>query len=308
MTRYLLLGANGFLGRQVRSAIQATDRGAHLTAVSGHESLPPTSPNCHWHRVDLVRATRQDLALLLDYSKPDVVINCAGRTLGSVDELEAVNVSVVRKLVEVLGQGDPVPLIHLGSAAEYGRQPLGMAVAEWAVARPSDDYGRTKLAATDLITEKAGAGEILATVLRVFDPVGPGSPGHSPAGSALSEIRRALAVHASFVTLGELSSCRDFLATTDVAEAVLRAAKAGDAPHILNVGRGVAMSGRSMVELLAATAEFDGDIFESTATDSPFRSPVLWQQADLTLLRRHLRWVPTTSIAEAVHDLWQSGS
>jgi hypothetical protein len=35
---------------------------------------------------------------------------------------------------------------------------------------------------------------------------------------------------------------------------------------------------------------------------------VPWQQADVTLLRRHLQWVPTTPIAEAVADLWQSGT
>ena len=120
-------------------------------------------------------------------------------------------------------------------------------------------------------------------------------------------VRHALDVGASFVTLGQLSSCRDFLAGTDVAGAVLRAARSTDVPPLLNVGRGVAMSCRSMVELLAAAAGFEGDIFESH-DGAGHATPAVWQQADLTLTRRHLQWVPTTSIAEAVSDLWKSGS
>lgn len=307
MTRYLLLGANGYLGRQVGRAIQASRRWPYLVAVSGHQWPPSVSSKWHWQRIDLVRASVEDLAGLLDYSKPDVVINCAGCTEGSVDELEAVNVSVVRKLLDALARNEPVPLVHLGSAAEYGRQPQGIAIAETATPHPSGDYGRTKLAATELIMEHVAHGDVRATVLRVFDPIGPGASAHSLAGMAVREIRQALDARASFVTLGQLSSFRDFLASADVATAVLRAAHSPEAPFLMNVGRGVPMSGRSMVELLAAAAGFDGDIFESSG-GSRRAAAALWQQADLALMRRHLQWVPTTSIAEAVRDLWQSGS
>jgi NDP-hexose 4-ketoreductase len=307
MTRYLLLGANGFLGHQVRRAIHRADPAAYVVAVSGHRSLPLESSGCHWQQIDLVRASTEDVGLLLDYCKPDVLINCVGCTSGSIEELEAVNVSVVRRLLEALSASGLGRLVHLGTAAEYGTQPQGVAFAESATARPVGDYGRTKLVATDLIMDRVARGDVDATVLRVFDPVGPGSPGHSLAGTAVREIRQALDTEATFVTLGQLSSCRDFLAANDVADAVFRAAHSGGIPSLMNVGRGVATSGRSMVELLAVAAGFEGDIFESRG-GTGHATPVVWQQADLALIRRHLHWVPTTSIAEAVCDLWQSGS
>jgi nucleoside-diphosphate-sugar epimerase len=306
MTRYLLFGANGYLGREVRRAILASGRGPHLVAVTGHEWHATDSPTCEWKRIDLVRASVEDLALLLDRSKPDVVVNCAGCTVGSMDQMEAVNVSVVRKLLDAMRRIGRVPLIHLGSAAEYGSQPYGLPIPETATPRPCGDYGRSKLVATDLILEGAAAGEVQATVLRVFDPIGSRAPAHGLAGTARREIRRAMATRATFVTLGHLSSCRDFLASADVAAAVLRVARGSDVPALLNVGRGVPMSGRSMVELLAAAAGFQGDVFESSAGIG-HGSSLVWQQADLTLLRRHLGWVPTTSIVEAVSSLWQSG-
>ena len=92
-----------------------------------------------------------------------------------------------------------------------------------------------------------------------------------------------------------------------MATATLRAARAVDLPPVLNVGRGVAMSSRSMVELLADAAGFEGDVFE-TDGGSPRSAAVPWQKAECLAAPEHLQWVPTTSISEAVSDLWQSGS
>ncbi len=307
MSRYLLLGANGFLGSQVREAIERSGDSSFMVAVSGHQPRHPLRATCHWRRMDLVRASVQDFSALFDYSKPDAIINCAGSTSGSPQLLEAVNTTVVDKLVKALAATEPIPLVHLGSAAEYGFQPEGIAITETATARPVGDYGRTKLVATELVRDMVDRGAIRATVLRVFNPVGRRAPANSLAGTAVREIRRALATNKSFITLGSLCSYRDFLSTNDVVSAALRAAHCADTPPILNVGRGVAMSCRSMVELLAAAAGFDGDVFE-TESGSRRSAAVPWQKASVTLLREHLQWVPTTSISEAMSDLWQSGS
>jgi NDP-hexose 4-ketoreductase len=306
VTTYLLLGANGFLGSQVLEAIERSGTECNLVAVSGH---PPRErvPTCgSWQRMDLVRASAKDLLTLLGNSKPDAIINCVGCTSGSPQQLEAANATVVEKLVRALSASDPIPLIHMGSAAEYGRQPEGIAIEESAAARPVGDYGRTKLEATDLVTEMVAMGAIRATVLRVFNPVGARAPANSLGGTAAREIKRALISGHSSITLGPLWSFRDFVASHDVATAALRAIQSIDAHPILNVGRGVAMSCRSMVELLADAAGFEGDVFEASG-GSQRSAAVPWQQANVSLLRRHLQWVPSTPIAEAVADLWKSG-
>ncbi len=307
MTTYLLLGANGFLGNQVREAIEMSGGSPTLVAVSRHPSRVRALANERWQPMDLVRASVEDFVSLLTDSKPDAIINCVGCTSGSPELLEAANATVVEKLVMALSVTEPVPLVHMGSAAEYGRQPEGIAIEESAVARPVGDYGRTKLEATELVTDMVTRGAIRATVLRVFNPVGRSAPANSLAGTAAREIQRALISRRSSITLGPLCSFRDFLASTDVATAALRAIHNIDAHPVLNVGRGVAMSCRSMVELLADAAGFEGDVFESVG-GSLRSAAVPWQQADVTLLRRHLQWVPTTPIAEAVADLWQSGT
>jgi nucleoside-diphosphate-sugar epimerase len=239
---------------------------------------------------------------LIRTTKADVVINCAGRRSGSIEEMRAINTTTVEKLIRALSVTDGIPLIHLGSAAEYGFQPEAVAVQETAITRPVSDYGRTKLEATELIVRNVDRGAIRATVLRVFNPVGARSPANSLAGRAAREMREALRNDASYILLGPLSAYRDFVAAFDVAIAALLAIPSIDAHPVLNVGRGLAMSSRSMVELLADAAGFEGDVLESP--DGIETVP--WQQADVTLLRQYLGWVPTTPIAQAVDDLWKS--
>ena len=302
MTSFLVLGASGFLGSQVHQIIERSNELPELVAVSRHPPRLRMPARGSWVPMDLVEASVRDLVDLLETNKPDVVINCAGRTSGTCEQLRAINTVMVDRLVRALALSDPVPLVHFGSAAEYGFQPEGVAIRETALTRPVSDYGRTKLEATELVTESVARGAIRATVLRVFNPVGPRAPASSLAGRAAYELKHALRDRRSFILMGPLWAHRDFVASTYVAIAALLAIPSIDAHPVLNVGRGSAMSSRSVVELLADAAGFEGDVLESAGGSEA----VPWQQADVSLLRHYLGWVPVSPIAQAVADLWES--
>ena len=188
--RLLILGASGFLGRHVWQ--QATVAGAEVITAGRGER--PESP-AH-RRLDLAAGEPARIAELVASVAPDVVANCAGATTGGPDLLAAVNVTGTYALVRaMLLAGTPARLVHLGSAAEYGRVEPGVAVAESAPGRPVAAYGATKLAGTRLV-ELARAAGLDAVVLRVFNPVGAGAPGNSLAGRVAAELRRALADNA----------------------------------------------------------------------------------------------------------------
>jgi NDP-hexose 4-ketoreductase len=302
VTRYLVLGASGFLGSQVHQAIGGSRGLPELVAVSRHPPRTRMPADGSWVLMDLVGASVRDLVALLERNKPDVVINCAGRTSGTSEEMWAVNTAMVDKLIKALSVIDPVPLVQFGSAAEYGCQPEGVAIKETALTRPVSDYGRTKLEATELVTQSVARGAIRGTVLRVFNPVGPRAPVTTLAGRAVAELCEAFRERRSFILLGPLWAYRDYVAASDVAIAALLAIPSIDAHPVLNVGRGAAMSSRSMVELLADAAGFDGDVLEAPGGFEP----VPWQEADVSLLRAYLGWTPNTPIAQAVADLWNS--
>jgi nucleoside-diphosphate-sugar epimerase len=66
------------------------------------------------------------LIVLIQASRPDALINCAGRTTGTSEQLWEINTTFVDNLIQALRVAGPTPLVHLGSAAEYGVQPEGV--------------------------------------------------------------------------------------------------------------------------------------------------------------------------------------
>ena len=256
--------------------------------------------------LDLVDAGVHELAGRSARPGREVVVNCAGATRGDAAALVRANVVVVANLVAALERAAPgARLVHLGSSAEYGAVLEGVPIAETAAPAPIAAYGLTKLAATELIRSGPAAVAARATVLRVFNPIGPGQPANTLAAAAA----RAFAGSPSGpVRLGRLDDWRDFVDVADVAAAVVAVALAGEpvAGRILNVGSGRATQARELVGLIARVAGYDGPI-EEVATAGSDRSPAVpWQQADIAAIGTAVGWRPRRDLAASVRALWES--
>jgi nucleoside-diphosphate-sugar epimerase len=305
MTTYLILGASGFLGSQVHEAILRSDAPAAIVAVSRNPPRIPLPTNSSWVPLDLTRASVEELIVLIQASRPDAIINAAGRTSGTSEQLWEINTTFVDNLIQALRVTGPTPLVHIGSAAEYGLQPEGIPISEDAKPDPVSNYGRSKLAATRKLTAATDEGDICATVLRVFNPIGLRAPSDSLARRAIDQLILAQKHRRRSISLGPLNSSRDFVAASDVATVILRSTKLADQDPVINVGSGQALSCRTLVQMLAKCAGFSGDIIE--AGDGSERSnEVRWQQADISRLARNMSWVPNTPISKVVEELWAS--
>jgi nucleoside-diphosphate-sugar epimerase len=296
--RVLVIGASGFLGAHIRDRAGA----AGMDVVTAGRSELPDSRS-HF-LMDLSADDPARLAAVLAAVGPDVVVNCAGATSGDVGTLAAANVTGTSALVRAMRMtGQPIRLVHLGSAAEYGPSEPGTAVAESAPARPAGAYGATKLAATRLV-ELGRATGLDAVVLRVFNPVGPGAPQTILPGRVVAEFRRALG-SGTDACLGSLDAVRDFVDARDVADAALAAAAvpvlAGSA---INIGSGTGTPVRTLVNELAAISGYDGPVHESSA-GSPHSVGLSWQQADISRAERELDWQPRHDLRTSLADLWE---
>jgi len=306
--RLLVLGGSGFLGGHVRRRARA----AGLDVVTAGRSGLPDSPG---HRlVDLAADDPARIAAMLAEVSPDAVVNCAGATAGRPETLVAANVNGTYALVKaMLLAAMPARLVHLGSAAEYGRAEPGIPVSERAAPRPAGLYGSTKLAGSRLVDLAAAAG-LESVVLRVFNPVGPGAPRTGLPGRLAAELRQA-AAHGTDVRVGPLDAVRDFVDARDVADAVIAAALApgpaapdgpdGGLPEaVINVASGQGRPARTLARELAAISGYDGPVHENT-DGSPRSAVPSWQQADIGLARRVLGWQPRRDLAESLADLWE---
>ncbi|MFG1604855.1 NAD-dependent epimerase/dehydratase family protein [Actinoplanes sp. NPDC049265] len=283
--RCLLIGANGFIGRQVHARLAADPA---VTVIPAGRSGPL--------RLDLGHA---DLSARLRDLAPDVVVNCAGTIDGSPAELAVGNVVAVARLLTAAGSVGS-RIVHLGSAAEYGAVPAGRSVAETFDPQPVSAYGLSKLAATELVLAARRDG-LTATVLRIFNPIGPGTPSTLLPGRLVSAVQVAAAT-GDPARVGPLVGHRDFVDVRDVAAAVEVACwVTGALPGIVNVGSGHATALRDLAALAAGMAGVPQPVEESAGSS---RSPaVTWQRADITLAGSLLGFRPAYSPAESLRDM-----
>ncbi|MBT2489294.1 NAD-dependent epimerase/dehydratase family protein [Streptomyces sp. ISL-96] len=332
--RVLLLGANGYLGRFVADRLLA-DPAVQLTALGRGDDADV--------RFDLATGSPGALTRFLNAVHPGVVINCAGATRGGARDLTRHNTVAVATVCEALRRsGCGARLVQLGCAAEYGPSQPGSSTAEDAVPRPGGPYGVSKLAATELVL---GSG-LDAVVLRVFSPVGPGTPAGSPLGRLAEAMRRAMQSGDGELKLSGLGVQRDFVDVRDVARAV-HAASLSAAQGAINIGTGRAVRLRDAAAVLARVAGYGGALHELDAPSGyvpgsaaaaarnggvgsvlasvgaprgemspehlggPYPYPDgcgSWQQADVRTARDRLGWRPRINLEESLADIWMEAA
>ncbi|WFE34832.1 NAD-dependent epimerase/dehydratase family protein [Micromonospora sp. WMMD975] len=293
MKRVLLLGGGGFLGRHIGAALAA------------HTALrSPSRAQC-----DLVRTELSEVTALIDRERPDVVVSAAGRIVGSGYDFVRAHVVTTAKLIEAMALAAPgARLIRIGSAAEYGVVPHGLAVGEDHPGAPVSEYGLSHLAATRLAELAGDAGRLDTIVLRVFNPVGPGMPAGNMLSRVTAMVGAAVAGGACDVALGLHDTYRDLVDVRDVAAAVLAATRcAPGAERVVNVGSGRAVATRDVVRLLADVAGFRGEIRHGTFPPDATRSAAVpWMCADIDRARRVLGWAPAHDLSESLRTLWRA--
>jgi nucleoside-diphosphate-sugar epimerase len=293
MTRVLLFGAAGFVGRQVR-AVLAPDV----------DLICPGRVEC-----DLLSTDPVTLTELIRSAAPDAIINGTGALDGTGYDLLRANALVTAKLIEAVAMGAPsARYVRIGSAGEYGAVPFGMAVTETYPAMPASEYGVSHLAGTRLVELAVDAGRVDGVVLRVFNPVGPGVSPENVFGRATELLRSALATRGGRIVLGPLDAYRDFVDVRDVALAVRAAIRASSLPQrVFNIGSGRAVITRDAIRHLAVVAGFAGEIREERNLPARGRSAdVSWACADISAAAQALGWTPRHDLVDTLSALWNA--
>ncbi|SHN42507.1 NAD-dependent epimerase/dehydratase family protein [Cryptosporangium aurantiacum] len=303
-TRLLLLGADGFVGHHVRARLASEPGVTVITVARRGDVHADVQLDLTDGVVGVAHAVRE--------VSPDTVVNCAGAASAPNTDpaaMAANNLVAVGNLVDaLLTSGQPMRLVHVGSAAEYGRVPAGIAASEDTPERPVSTYGLSKLAATWLVRTAAAAG-LDAVALRVTTPIGPEAPTTTIPGRVVAQLRQVEAEGAGVIATGPLDDVRDYVDVRDVADAVAMAALRprghGALPSVLNVGSGVATPVREMVNTLLTLAGYTGGL-RTDGGGIHRDTAVPWQQCDVSAARSALGWAPTRSLETSLRDLWES--
>ena len=234
----LITGITGFLGRTLEK--KARDHGARCLGVAR-----TVSDDSEHRAIDLSKGTTEVQNLLSEHH-PSLIFHLAGG-FESGDFFSA-NISTTKNLFQAISSlpGYAPRVIVLGSAAEYG--DLGPEpIRETARERPVNEYGIAKLAQTRMSMVARRRGQ-RATVVRLFNVIGPGMSNGLAAARFAREALAAAAAHRGFITVGDVNPIRDFLDLEDVIEGLWAVAHAAKDEEIVNLCSGEPIRIRAVLE------------------------------------------------------------
>ncbi|MDP3712516.1 MAG: NAD-dependent epimerase/dehydratase family protein [Mycobacteriales bacterium] len=280
MTRALVTGAGGFVGRHLVDRLRAD--GWDVVALTRRDA--DLSDRLALEHV--VRRTSCDVALVLH----------AARGKATPDEratTAAVNASSAGWLVEALPDSCAA-VVRLGSSTEYAAAAVPL--TEDAAVQPRGFFGATKAAGSLLLQATAAERGIRSVVLRAFQVYGPGDH----AGRLVPTVLRA-AASGDVLPLTAPGARRDWVWIGDVVDACVRAATR-DVDGVVNVGTGTQTANEELAELAARVTG------RPVAVDVGAHPGREWDTGDWvcdpTRARTVLGWEPTVDLAEGLRRTW----
>ena len=304
-TRALVLGGSGFIGRWVSHALAITGADVTISARDPERATDVLARQGVDARV-LPGALRRerDVRALIERAAPAVVFNLMGYGVDRRErddaEMMLINRDVVRWIAESIaetpaGAWTGIRLVHAGSALEYGA--VDGDLDESVSGRPTESYGRSKLAGTDALSDVIARTGLRGVTARLFTVYGDGE--HE--GRLLPSLLHAAEAREPLALSGGQQR-RDFTYVRDVAEGLLRLGAASvPCETIVNVATGRITSVREFVEIAAGVLALDAHLLRFGALPSrPEEMP--HARVATERLRRVTGWTPRTSIAAGVRD------
>ena len=292
--KILITGASGFVGAAV---LRAAIKGGHqvgalfrpdgltrrLTEYAGQFTPIP---------IDLLDI--QGVAGALADYRPDAIIHTAWWGVGNAARFDLnqyeLNIAAACSLVSAAGDVGVKHFVGIGSQGEYG---AGSDMKEDTLPLPTTLYGASKVAALMLTRQIAAQMGIRHSWLRLFSTYGADDNDGWLIPMLIGEM---LAGRRPKTTLG--TQKWDYLHVDDVAAGILQTALTETATGVFNLGSGIAVPVRQIVEKIRDLTAPD---MELVFGEIPFRpDQVMHMQADISKLRSATGWSPRISIDEGL--------
>jgi nucleoside-diphosphate-sugar epimerase len=297
MSRVLVTGARGFIGRQCVAAL--TQRGADVHAVTSAHGAS-VADGVSWHRADL--RSSADAARLVDAVRPERILHLAwittpGEYWHSAENLQWLEGSVA--LLRAAAVHGVTRFVGAGTCAEYDwSQPL---LAEGDRAAPATLYGTCKHALHSCLGAFAPGVGMSHAWGRIFFLYG---PGEHPARLVPGVANALLRGQPAECTSGE--QLRDFMHVADVADAFVELLFS-DVEGPVNIASGEPHSVREVVEVIAALTG-RADLVRFGARPQPAGEPAALL-ADVSRLNGAVGWRPRHGLADGLAETvewWRS--
>ena len=196
-------------------------------------------------------------------------------------------------------------VLTISSAEVYGIvTPDELPLSETSQVRPASPYAASKAAAEQVALQAARGFGQRVLVARPFNHVGPGQAPAFAVPALAKRIVDAQAAGATTLTVGTLTTRRDFTDVRDVVVAYRLLVEKGAAGEVYNVASGVDVSIAEIAESLLTLAGADLEFVEDPALIRPVDVPVL--RGDAGRIREATGWSPSIPLETTLADVLES--
>ncbi|HEY2570260.1 MAG TPA: NAD(P)-dependent oxidoreductase [Solirubrobacteraceae bacterium] len=290
MSRVLLTGATGFVGRHALAALVRDGHEVHAVA----RAAGPPQADVTWHALDLLDLSAPGVALI-DELRPEVIMHLAwyaahGEFWTSTENVRWVEASLA--LLRAFAAAGGRRAVFAGTCAEYDW--ANDRLDEDAPLRPATLYGASKHAlqvVAQAFCDQAGVELAWGRLFFLYGPY------EDPARFVSSIILALLRGEPASMTPG--TQRRDFMHTADAGDA-FAALVGADVCGPVNVASGKALTLRELAETIAA--RIDGAELRVGARPlAPDDPPALTTAA--RRLREEVGWTPAIGLSEGLDQV-----
>jgi nucleoside-diphosphate-sugar epimerase len=290
VSRILLFGSTGFLGRSIMDAI----------CKDGNEIFTLNRSTCEGKSLNSFRADVLDPSsyeLLVKQINPQILITTAWATTDGFWHSES-NYDYMRatiKLADFALSGNVEHFIGLGSSAELDNT-FGFNGSQHAAMEPTTDYGKSKAEAGLRISDIATANSKCLSWLRIYQAYGRYERESRLIPHALECLSRGKKIE-----LQNASKVLDWIHSEDVGDAVNFLLQNDISDHFLDVGTSKGTSVLEVVEMIATLLGSDTNLIEVLSQEHTQQVEPLVCSQESALFRAG--WKPRFSLDEGLRRL-----
>jgi nucleoside-diphosphate-sugar epimerase len=305
MSRVMVTGASGFIGRHVLGACVRAGHEVHAVSSrpgAGDDGAHPSQGDVRWHEADLLNpATASSLVARV---RPELLVHLAwyaehGRFWSSPENVRWVESSLA--LIRAFADAGGRRAVIAGTCAEYDWAAIDPVSADRPLPRcnelhtptgPHTLYGACKRAVNAVAESFAATVGVELAHGRVFFLYG---PGEQP-GRLVAQVARSLLAGEPVAT-SDGRQVRDFLHVEDVAQAFY-AILGSDVLGAVNIGSGEAVTVGQVIESIAARVGRPELVRWGAQPRAEGDPPVLL--ADVGRLREEVGFSPRIELADGL--------
>lgn len=280
MSKILITGATGFIGKALASRLKAL----------GRDVVPASSADGDIASRDtLTKFAQQDITH---------IFHLAGKTFvpDSWDNPQAFYQTNVLGTINVLEfcKKKHIPVTYV-SAYVYGH-PDRLPIGEESAIRPSNPYALTKRLAEEICEFYASAYDLPVTTIRPFNVYGTGQAENFLIPAIISQTLGS----GENIIVKDLAPKRDYVYLEDLVTALLATLDKPSKYRVYNIGSGASLNVQEIIDIIQGIA---GTRKKIVCGNEVRTNELMDVVADITRAERELGWHPETSFRAGIENI-----